>query len=69
MISTQVIKDFGGRIIGYIDSDDKGNKTIKDFYKKILGYYDAKTNTTLDFHRRIIARGDASGMLLYSKNN
>lgn len=67
MNNTQTIRDFNGRIIGYIETDDKGNKTVKDFYRKILGYYDVKQNVTKDFYKKIVARGDASAMLLYSK--
>ena len=60
----EVIKDFTGKIIGYIETDNRGNKTIKNFHRQILGFYDANENVTRDFYRRIIARGDCSGMLL-----
>ena len=59
----QTIRDFTGKIIGYIEIDNKGNKTIRNFYREILGYYDAQQDVTRDFYRRIIARGDCSGML------
>ena len=59
-----VIRDFSGKIIGFVEIDNKGNKTIKNFQRQILGYYDANENVTRDFYRRIIARGDCSGMLL-----
>ena len=65
MVNTQVIKDFGGRILGYIDIDDKGNKTVRDFYRKILGYYDKQLDVTRDFYKRIISRGDMSSALIY----
>lgn len=62
--NTQVIKDFYGRIVGYIEEDNKGNKTVRDFYRRITGYYDKKLNITKDFYGRIIAKGDASGSLI-----
>ena len=57
---TQVIKDFYGRIVGYIETDAAGNKCVKDFYRRVLGYYDKATNTTKDFYNRIIAKGDVT---------
>lgn len=60
----QIIKDFGGTIAGYIETDEKGNKIVRDFYRVILGKYDKKNNVTRDFYGRIIARGDASASLI-----
>lgn len=67
MINTQTIKDWRGKIIGFIDIDENGNKTVRDFYRKILGYYDKKQDVTRDFYKRIIAKGDLSSMLLNFK--
>ena len=33
---TQTIKDFGGRILGTIEVDGRGNKTVKAFGGRIL---------------------------------
>lgn len=60
------IKDFEHRIIGTVETDDKGNKIAKDFYKRIVGRYDAKSNLTKDFYYRIVARGDAVASLIPS---
>ena len=59
------IKDFSGKVIGYIDIDDKGNKVVRKFNLMIVGRYDAKLDVTRDFQGRIIAQGDASASLLY----
>ena len=56
------IRDFHGRIVGYIESDGSGSKTVRNFQNVILGYYDAGSDTTRDFQRRIIARGDICGI-------
>lgn len=61
----QTIRDFTGRIIGFIDTDPRGDKTVRDFTGRILGYYRKGTNTTTDFTGRIIANGDCSSSLLY----
>ena len=60
------IKDFSGKIIGFIDVDDKGNKVVRKFNLMIVGRYDAKLDVTKDFQGRVVARGDASASLLYT---
>ena len=63
------IRDFYGRILGYIETDNKGNKIVRNFYNQILGYYDKANNVTRDFYKKIVARGDqASGLLYIDKN-
>ncbi len=64
METKTTIKDFYGKIIGYIITKDNGEKTVKDFYGRIRGKYDPRTNTTKDFYGRVIARGDCASMLL-----
>ena len=59
----QTIKDFNGKILGTIETDAAGNKTVKAFSGKILGYYKKSINATTNFTGKIIARGDATGML------
>ena len=68
-METTLVRDFYGRIIGKIETDDRGNKTIRNFYGWILGRYDAATDTTRDFYGRIVAKGDASGMLINQNQN
>lgn len=60
----KIIKNFKGQIIGYVRISDNGDKTVMNFYRQILGYYFANRDETTDFYRRVIARGDATGMLL-----
>jgi hypothetical protein len=67
-MAKQTIKDFYGRIIGYINVDDKtGDKTASDFYGRILGYYKKNLNSTVDFYGRTVARGDTVVGLIYDK--
>ena len=58
----KAIKNFGGKIIGYISTDAEGSKTVMDYNRRILGYYDARRDETTDFYRRVIAYGDISGV-------
>lgn len=70
MITTQTIKDFYNRIIGYIETDERtGDKVGKDFYRRIVGYYDSKTNTTKDFYRRVVGRGDILASLIIAEES
>lgn len=59
-----ILRDFYGRILGYIQEDQNGNKTLRDFHRRILGKYHKATDTTRDFYGRIVARGDQLRMLL-----
>ena len=60
------IKDFYGRIIGWVQEDSNGNKKLADFQGRIKGRYDKATDTTRDFYGRIVAKGDQLSMLLNS---
>lgn len=63
----QTIRDFYNRILGYIETDERGNKIARDFYKRILGTYDARMDVTRDFYNRIIAKGDITASLVQKK--
>lgn len=65
MKDTQTIRDFYGRVLGYIETESNGDKTVRDFYHVILGYYNKRQDVTTDFYRRIIGRGDMSSALIY----
>ena len=70
MIQTKTIKDFYGKILGYIEEDTTtGNKTAYNFYRKILGKYNKRENKTRDFYGRILAQEDITQALVYSSNN
>ena len=60
----ETIRDFYGRILGTITTDNVGNKVVRDFYGKLLGKYDKKANVTRDFYGKIVARGDRTSALI-----
>ena len=69
MIQRDKIKDWTGKIIGFIDTDTvTGNKIIRDFYGNIKGKYNKRLNITQDFYGRTVAKGDQSAMMLTYKN-
>ena len=43
----EVVREFSGKILGYIQTDNKGNKIVRDFYHKILGRYDKASKVFL----------------------
>ena len=69
MIQRDKIKDWKGKIIGFIDTDTvTGNKVVRDFYGKILGKYNKRLNITTDFYGRLVSKGDRA-MMLIDKNS
>lgn len=68
MITKTAIREFSGKIIGWIETDSvTGNQTLRDFYGKILGKYDKKYDVTRDFYGRIVAQGNNIQLLLNLK--
>ena len=61
-MAREIIRDFNGKIIAFID-DDPNRKSVRSFDGRLLGWYDKKNGNTYEFSGRIIAKGDATGML------
>lgn len=57
IVSKVPLKNQSLMIIGWIETDDKGNQKLTDFPGKILGWYDAARNNTLEFSGKIIGFG------------
>lgn len=68
-MSRETIKDFYGKVLGFVDTEANGDKIARDFYGKIVGRYKKSSNTTYDFYGKIVARGDAVVGTIYSANN
>ena len=68
MARTETIRDYAGRFIAIYEYHDNGDITVRDWQSRmILGYYRKSRDVTTDFHGRIIARGNAVGMLIGRK--
>ena len=63
-MSRETIKDYSGRIIGYLEIQSNGDVIAKDASGKILGRYDAITNTTKDAYGKILFKGNMAGSLI-----
>ena len=64
MAQKEPIKDWTGKIIGFVETDGSGNKILRDFYGRILGKYDKSMNVTREFSGRIVGKGDILMTLL-----
>ena len=58
------VRDFYGKIIAFYDYQSNGDIVVRAFSGIILGKYDKAMNVTRDFYGRIVARGNAVGMLI-----
>lgn len=70
MITKNEIRDFYGRIIGWIEIDSAtGNKTARDFYGRVLGKYDKNRDVTTDFYGRVLMKGDGLSGLIWEADS
>ena len=62
-MAKEVIRDFSGKIIAFVE-DDPNRKSVRSFDGRLIGWYDKRTGITYEFNGRIVAKGDATGMLI-----
>ena len=58
------IKDVAGRLWGWIQIEDDGNKKALDRTGRILGYYKSFNNTTYDVKGKVVGYGDLVSSLI-----
>jgi hypothetical protein len=63
-MKTETIRDLNFNTIGYIQTDDRGNKTIRDASFNTKGFYSKGSNVTQDQSFKNLAWGDQSRVLL-----
>lgn len=54
----ETLKDWTGKVTGYVDTDSQGNKILYDWQHRKLGTYSKSLNITRDFYGRTVAKGD-----------
>ena len=70
MSNKQEIRNFYGKILGYINEERyTGNQIATDFYGRQLGKWDKKENVTRDFYGRILAKGNILSSLIYNNES
>ena len=66
MTSTrQEIYDGRGARIGWIETDERGNKRVYSMTKGVVGYYYKDTNRTVTVGGKIISYSDCATALLF----
>lgn len=60
----QVLKNFSGKIIGFIDIKSNGDQELKNYSGKILGTFVKGGNVTRDFSGKILFQGNALTALI-----
>lgn len=69
METSKAIKDFYGKILGYIWTDPKtGDQRATDFFGRILGFYDSSLDMTRTFNGKILAKGNILASLITTDN-
>lgn len=63
-MENKAIKNWRGKIIGWLGTDSNGIQYIFDFGHKILGKYDPRLDVTMDFYGRQVARGNQLSIFL-----
>ena len=63
-VKTETIKDLNFNPIGYVQTDDKGNKTVRDASFNTKGFYSKSSNVTQDQSFKNVAWGDQTRILL-----
>ena len=64
MATKEPIKDWQGKILGFMETESNGNKVLRDFYGRILGKYDKSLDVTRDFYGRQVGKGEMLMTLL-----
>lgn len=65
---TEYVRNFAGQILAIYEFADNGDIAVRDFSTRfILGYYRSARDVTTDFYGRVLAKGNAIGMLVKAK--
>lgn len=61
----QDIKNGYGKPLGWIETDERGNKRVYSFSKGLVGFYYKDSDRTCDTGGRLVAFGDCTTALLF----
>lgn len=68
-MAREPIKDFYGRVLGWLEDRGKYIEAT-DFYGRRLGTYDKHLDTTFDFYGVRVCSGDGTvGLIMSNSNN
>ena len=63
------VKDWTGKVLGWVDTDKNGNQTVKNFGGRVLAIYDARNNRTTDFAGKHLSEGNTAISYIYLESN
>jgi len=59
-MARESVKDWMGRILGWVDTNSDGNQIAYNFGLRVLAKYDAQRNITTDFAGRKLSEGNTA---------
>ena len=65
----EAVKDWTGKILGWVDTDNKGNQIVYNFGLRVLAKYDAYNDWTTDFAGKVLSRGNTAIAYIYKEND
>ena len=63
MAQRQELRDFGGRLIGWIERSG-GRLEARDYSGRLRGWFEERQNETRDFTGRLVGRGNLLAALI-----
>ena len=63
-MKTETIRDINFNVLGYVETDARGNKTVRDPSFNTKGFYSKGSNVTQDSSFKNLAWGDQTRILL-----
>lgn len=68
-MSKEPVKNWYGKILGWVEEESNGNKIYKDFYGRIVARYEKQSNVTKDFYGRQLTKGDTGIGMIYKSED
>lgn len=59
------VRDWTGRVLGFVETDKNGNQTVRNFGGKVLAYYNKNRDWTTDFAGKVLSRGNTAISYIY----
>lgn len=60
------IRDASGKLLGFVEQDDRGNQTARSAAGKLLGRYDRESDLTRDPAGKLRTRGNSLTSSLFA---
>lgn len=60
------VKDWAGKVLGWVETDNRGNQTVRNFGGRVLAYYRADRDVTTDWAGKVVSRGNTAISHIYT---